>query len=59
MVTGGWYVCPTCGKRLQKIPSDAILCNVPIWCRPCKIEWYPSIFDGQELGPDDPFPLNK
>ena len=59
MVTGGWYVCPTCGKRIQKIPADAILNNVPMWCRRCKVEWYPSIYDGMELGPDEPFPLNK
>ena len=31
--------------------------NMPVWCRSCKFEWFPTIFNGQELGDDDPFPL--
>ena len=57
MVTDGWYLCPVCGKRLLKIPPDSIMYNMPVWCRSCKVEWFPIIFNGQELGDDDPFPL--
>lgn len=57
MVTDGWYVCPTCGKHLRKVPPDSIMYNMPVWCRSCKVEWFPAIFNGQELGDDDPFPL--
>lgn len=57
MVAEGWYICPVCGKRLRRVPPDAILYNMPVWCRACHVEWFPTIFNGQELGDDDPFPL--
>ena len=57
MVTNGWYLCPVCGKRLLKVPPDSIMYNMPGWGRSCKGEWFPAIFNGQELGDDDPFPL--
>ena len=57
MVIKEWYVCPTCGKRILKVPPDSIMYNMPVWCRSCKVEWFPTIFNGQELGDDDPFPL--
>ena len=57
MVTDGWYLCPVCGKRILKILPDSIMYNMPVWCRSCKFEWFPTIFNGQELGDDDPFPL--
>ena len=57
MVSNGWYHCPTCGKRLVKVLSDSIMYNMPVWCRGCKVAWFPSIFGGRELGSDEPFPL--
>lgn len=57
MVKGGWYYCPICEKRLIKVPPDSIMCNMPVWCRSCKVEWFPSIYNGLEFGPDDPFPI--
>jgi hypothetical protein len=56
MIADGWYVCPTCGKHIQKIPSDSIVYGVPFYCRRCKAEWYPAIFNGVECGDDYPFP---
>lgn len=57
MLQDGWYLCPTCGKGIQKVPGDAIAYNMPFYCRRCKVEWYPSICNGVEFGDDDPFPL--
>lgn len=57
MVVRSWYTCPVCHRKLQKLQHDSILYNTPVYCRTCKIEWFPSIFDGRELGEDEPFPL--
>ena len=49
MVSGGWYICPRCGKKLIRIPPDAVLYGVPVYCRACKQEWLPTIWQGREL----------
>jgi hypothetical protein len=58
MVKDGWYHCPACGKRLLKTPPDSVLYGLPVWCRRCKVDWFPTIFNGWELGEDEPFPLS-
>ena len=55
MVTDGWYCCPTCGKKLIKIEPASILYNTPIYCRVCRVSWYPSIYEGKEIDGDTPF----
>lgn len=57
MIVNGWYTCPSCHKNLQKIPEDAVLFGIPIYCRKCKVEWFPTIYLGRELGEDEPFPM--
>lgn len=57
MVAQTWYCCPACGSRLLKVMPDSVMSNIPVWCRRCKVEWFPAIFNGVELGADDPFPL--
>lgn len=57
MVTKGWYTCPACHKDLQKIGPRSILHETPVYCRKCKVEWFPAIYFGRELGEDEPFPL--
>ena len=54
----GWYECPACGKKLLKVSADSILYGTPIYCRKCKVEWFPAIYAGQELDDDTPFPVN-
>lgn len=55
MIQDGWYHCPSCDKKLIKVPEDAMMFGIPVYCRPCKVEWYPTIFKGKEIGDDDPF----
>ena len=57
MIVNGWYTCPSCHKNLQKIPEDAVLFGIPIYCRKCKVGWFPTIYLGRELGEDEPFPM--
>lgn len=59
MVKDGWYICPICGKKLQKIEGESVMYGVPIWCRNkgCKMAFYPTIWNGRELDDDEPFPL--
>lgn len=56
MVRDGWYYCPGCGKKLLRVPSDGLMYGMPVYCRSCKVEWFPTIFEGRELGDDEPFP---
>lgn len=56
MVENGWYHCPVCGKKLMKIPGNSVMFGVPVYCRFCKVEWYPTIYEGVEIGLDEPFP---
>lgn len=56
MVIDGWYLCPVCFKRINRIPLDSVVYNTPFYCRKCKMEWYPTIFEGRELDIDEPFP---
>ncbi len=55
MVMDGWYCCPACGKRIQVIERGSVLYNTPLRCRVCKVDWYPTIYMGKELGEDEPF----
>lgn len=59
MVKDGWYCCPTCGKRIQKLESSSVIYGTPLRCRVCKVDWYPTIFQGSELGDDEPFPMRS
>ena len=59
MVKDGWYCCPTCGKRIQKLESSSVIYGTPLRCRVCKVDWYPTIFQGAELGDDEPFPMRS
>ena len=56
MIQNGWYHCPACGKKLIKIPADGMMFGIPVYCRPCKVEWFPTIFQGKEFSEDEPFP---
>lgn len=56
MVLNGWYVCPMCGKRIQKVEGGSVIYGTPIHCRPCSVDWYPTIYMGKELDDDTPFP---
>lgn len=49
MVVNGWYTCPRCHKRLMRILPETVLYGVPVYCRPCKKEWMPTIFMGREI----------
>lgn len=59
MVKGGWYCCPTCGKKIQPIEPDSVIYNTALRCRMCKVDWYPTIYMGNELGEDEPFIHDK
>ena len=54
MVRDGWYLCPCCGKHVQRVEADSIIVGTPLNCRRCKVDWYPSIYLGRELGADEP-----
>ena len=54
MVRDGWYYCPMCGKRIQKIECDSVIYNTPLHCRPCRTDWYPAICMGEEITGDIP-----
>lgn len=57
MVKNGWFKCEVCRRNIQKIEPGSILHGVPIYCRSCKINHYPSIWMGVELDRDEPFPV--
>lgn len=57
MVVRGWYTCPVCRKKLQKVLPTTVLSDAPIYCQKCKAERFPTIFNGRELEDDEPFPL--
>lgn len=59
MVANGWYVCPICEKRIQKLEESSVIYDTPLFCRRCKVAWYPAIYQGVELGDDEPFPLTS
>lgn len=56
MVKAGWYCCPMCGKRIQPLDPGSVIYNTALRCRACKVDWYPTIYMGKELGEDEPFP---
>ena len=43
MVLNGWYVCPVCGKHIQKVEGGSVIYGTPLHCRPCRVDWYPTI----------------
>lgn len=49
MVIHGWYTCPRCHRNLQRVTKETLIQGAPIYCRKCKIEWFPTIFEGNEL----------
>lgn len=57
MVTGGWFTCPVCHRRLIRIDRRSTMYRVPVYCRTCKSEWFPAIFNGRELEAGKIFPL--
>ena len=57
MVRNGWYYCPVCKRKVQKIEPDSIVFETPLYCRSCKLDFYPTIYHGRELDDDEPFPL--
>ena len=56
MIKHGWYVCPFCSTKVQKVDARSNVENLPLYCKKCHLESYPTIFHGKELGDDDPFP---
>lgn len=56
MVIGGWYTCPDCHRRLIKIGSKSTIYLVPVYCRVCKAQRFPAIWNGREIGSGKPFP---
>ena len=59
MTKGGWYTCPICHRNLQKVEPGSILYGVPIYCRKCKVDWYPTIYLGRELADDEPLDMSS
>lgn len=57
MIVDGWYTCPVCHRNLQKVEKESVLYGVPVYCRKCKVSWYPTIYLGRELGEDEPTDL--
>lgn len=57
MVRRGWYHCPACNVKLQPIGPESVMYEVPVYCRRCKVEWFPAIWRGRELADNEPFPL--
>lgn len=39
----GWFKCPACQKKLQRIDRTTEAENVPIWCPRCSKEYRLSI----------------
>ena len=46
MVVNGWF---TCRKNLQQVRGNTVMLGAPIYCRKCKMEWFPKIYMGREL----------
>lgn len=42
----------------MKVERDSVLFGVPVYCRKCKVEWFPTVYLGRELGDDEPFDWN-
>ena len=59
MITNGKYICPACGKAIRPVGAGAIVFGHPFYCRHCRVEWYPNIYNGVELDGDTPFPLTE
>ena len=57
MVLRGWYTFPVCRKKLQKVLPTTVMFDVPVYCRKCRAERFPTIYEGRELDDDEPFPL--
>ncbi|MEG1594187.1 MAG: hypothetical protein RR350_07215 [Oscillibacter sp.] len=57
MVKGGWYYCPVCHRKIHKVAPDSVSYGLPFYCKPCKQEFFPTIWKGRELGDDEPFPM--
>jgi NADH pyrophosphatase NudC (nudix superfamily) len=57
MIKSGWYHCPYCGKKIQKVEPDSVLYGTPLFCKKCGITTYPTIYKGRELEDDEPFPF--
>ena len=53
-----WFKCPVCHKNIQKVYPDTVAYGTPFYCRFCKIEHFPAIWLGTELGIDEPFPVD-
>lgn len=34
----------------MKVERDSVLFGVPVYCRKCKVEWFPTVYLGRELG---------
>ena len=49
MVVNGWFTCPRCRKNLQQVRGNTVMLGAPIYCRKCKMEWFPKIYMGREL----------
>lgn len=56
MIRNGWYRCPICKRNIQKVTPASIVYETPIYCRSCKLEFYPRIYRGRELHEAEPFP---
>lgn len=33
-----YITCPTCGKKLFKVTTSSVYCQIYIWCKVCKRE---------------------
>jgi len=54
VVRDGWYSCPMCKKHIQRIEPGSVIYNTPFRCRACRVDWYPTIYMGQEITGDIP-----
>lgn len=39
----------------MKVEAGTLVFGLPVYCRKCKISWYPTISEGREIGEDEPF----
>lgn len=39
----GWFTCPTCRRKLQRVAPETRAEHLPIWCPRCKREYNVSI----------------